>query len=89
MAAPTVGPSPSIMLNTPAGTPASCMISAKIWALNGAISDGFSTMVHPTARAGATLQVIWFIGQFHGVMKPQTPIGSLTIFVLPRLCSNS
>ena len=45
----------------------------------GAISDGFSTMVQPTASAGATLQAIWFIGQFHGVMKPQTPIGSFTI----------
>ena len=29
MAAPTVGPSPFTMLNTPGGTPASCMICVK------------------------------------------------------------
>ena len=82
------GPSPLTRLNTPAGTPAASMISAKIWAENGAISDGFSTMVQPTASAGATLQAIWLIGQFHGVMKPQTPIGSLAISVVPR-CGSS
>ncbi len=32
-------------------------------------------MVQPAASAGATLQAIWLIGQFQGVMKPQTPIG--------------
>jgi hypothetical protein len=67
------------MLNTPAGTPAACMISAKMWPENGATSEGFSTMVQPVAMAGATLQTIWFRGQFQGVMNPQTPIGSLTI----------
>ena len=36
-------------------------------------------MVQPVASAGATLQAIWLIGQFQGVMKPQTPIGSLTM----------
>ena len=46
-------------------------------------------MVQPVARAGPTLQAIWFTGQFHGVMKAQTPIGSLTIRVVPRSCSNS
>jgi len=30
-------------------------------------------MVQPAARAGATLQVIWLIGQFHGVIRPHTP----------------
>ncbi len=29
-------------------------------------SDGFSSMVQPAASAGATLQAIWFSGQFHG-----------------------
>ena len=65
------------------------MISAKIWPENGATSDGFSTMVQPVASAGATLQAIWFSGQFHGVIRPQTPIGSLTISVAPRCSSNS
>ena len=45
-------------------------------------------MVQPAAIAGATLQAIWFSGQFQGVMKPQTPADSLTIRVLPR-SSNS
>jgi hypothetical protein len=36
---------------------------------NGAISLGLSTMVQPTASAGATLQAIWFTGQFHGVIR--------------------
>ena len=44
---PTPGPSPLTMLNTPAGTPASCMISANRMLDIGAISEGFSTMVHP------------------------------------------
>ena len=46
-------------------------------------------MVQPTASAGATLQAIWLTGQFHGVMKPHTPIGSRAISVLPRRVWNS
>ena len=46
-------------------------------------------MVQPTASAGATLQAIWLTGQFHGVMKPQTPIGSRAMSVVPRSVSNS
>ena len=55
IASPTVGPSPLTRLNTPFGTPASCMTSAKMMALSGAISDGFSTMVQPAASAGRDL----------------------------------
>ena len=58
MAAPTVGPSPFTRLKTPAGTPASSSTSAKRMALNGATSEGFSTIVQPAAKAGATLQAI-------------------------------
>ncbi|MNV53091.1 hypothetical protein D3C71_1452180 [compost metagenome] len=65
------------------------MISAQRRPDRGATSDGFSTMVQPTARAGATLQPIWFDGQFHGVMKAQTPMGSRLIRVEPRASSNS
>ena len=32
--------------------------------------------MHPVANAGTTFKAIWLIGQFHGVIKPQTPIGS-------------
>ena len=38
----------------------------------GANSDGFRTIVQPAASAGATLQAIWLIGQFHGVIMPDT-----------------
>jgi len=73
-------------LNTPAGTPAASRISAKICPVKGDFSDGLSTMVQPVASAGKTFTAIWFIGQFHGVIRPQTPIGSLTTSVAPR-CS--
>ena len=86
---PTVGPSPLTRLKTPLGTPASCSASAKMMAFNGATSLGFSTMVQPAARAGPTLQTIWLIGQFHGVIRPTTPIGSRAISVVPFICSNS
>ncbi|MBS1172935.1 MAG: Uncharacterized protein H6R12_1765 [Proteobacteria bacterium] len=88
-AAPTVGPSPWTRLKTPLGTPASCRISAKMCPENGAISDGLSTMVQPVASAGATLQAIWFAGQFQGVMSPHTPTGSRTMRVVPCIFSNS
>ena len=39
------------------------------------------------AMAGAILLTIWLIGQFHGVMRPATPIGSRTIRVLPCISS--
>ena len=45
-------------------------------------------MVQPVASAGNTLTAIWFIGQFHGVIRPQTPIGSFTTSVAPRCSSN-
>ncbi len=88
-AAPTTGPSPWTRLKTPGGVPAASRISAKIWPEKGAISEGLSTTVQPTARAGATLAQIWWIGQFQGVMKPQTPIGSLITRLVPRSSSNS
>src|SRR5882757_6250393 len=88
IAAPTVGPSPLMRLNTPAGTPAACITSAQITAENGAISDGFNTTVQPVASAGQTLAAIWLIGQFQGVINAQTPIGSFTMRVSPRCSSN-
>jgi hypothetical protein len=64
------------------------MTSDQMMASSGASSDGFSTMVQPAAMAGRTLQAIWLIGQFHGVISPHTPIGSRTIRVLPSTDSN-
>jgi hypothetical protein len=77
------------MLNTPAGVPASCMISAKMIASSGAISEGLSTTVQPAASAGATLATIWFSGQFHGVMSAATPTGSRRTVLLPCVVSNA
>ena len=65
------------------------MISAKRIAFSGATSDGLSTIVQPAASAGATLQAIWFSGQFQGVIIPHTPMGSRTISVVPIGRSNS
>ena len=62
MASPTTGPVPVTRLNTPAGTPASSMISARMNAFSGATSLGFSTTVQPTASAGATFAAIWCSG---------------------------
>ena len=48
--------------------------------------------MHPAARAGITLRQTWFIGQFHGVIRAQTPFGSYKIFWFfacsPRIFSN-
>ena len=74
-------------MNTPFGTPASCRISAKIKAEVGVNSDGFRIMVQPAASAGATLQAIWFSGQFHGVIMPMTPTGSRTTMAEPTFSS--
>ncbi|MCY1223116.1 hypothetical protein D9M72_352280 [compost metagenome] len=65
------------------------MISAKIRASSGAISDGLSTTVQPAASAGATLAAIWFNGQFHGVISAATPMASRRMQLLPRVVSNS
>jgi hypothetical protein len=62
MASPTTGPVPETRLNTPAGRPMPSMISARMKALRGATSLGLSTTVHPAARAGATLAMIWCRG---------------------------
>ncbi|MNE99931.1 hypothetical protein D3C80_1986790 [compost metagenome] len=75
IAEPTVGPSPLTRLKTPAGTPASCKTSANRTVLTAENSLGLSTIVHPAASAGPTLTMTWLTGQFHGVIRPHTPIG--------------
>ena len=89
IACPTSGPVPLTRLNTPPGAPAASTISAKRIPLIGAISLGFNTTVQPAASAGATLQTIWFNGQFQGVISAATPIGSLTMRLVPRRRLNS
>ena len=41
------------------------------------------------AKAGATLQAIWFRGQFQGVIMPTTPMGSRTTSALPMVSSKA
>jgi hypothetical protein len=65
------------------------MISANIRPERGAISLGFKIMVQPAAMAGATLQTIWFNGQFHGVIIATTPIGSRKTRVPARSLDHS
>ena len=76
MARPT-SPSPSTMLNTPAGAPHSWMIAASAWAMAGVGDAGWSTTVSPNASAGAAFQAGMAIGKFHGVINPNTPSASL------------
>ena len=84
-----MGPYPLTKLNTPFGTPASCIISASNIEQYGDISLGLRTIVHPLAIAADTFVVIWFIGQFHGVIIPITPIASFLMVYPPSSFSNS
>src|SRR4051795_7257789 len=60
IASPTTGPYPGTRLKTPAGsTPASSMTSARMNALSGVTSLGFTTTEQPAAIAGATFAQIW------------------------------
>ena len=77
-------PSPLTKLKTPCGTPTLSKISAKMIAANGVSSEGLSTTVLPAANAPANLIAVWFVGKFHGVIKPATPIASFITTLLPR-----
>ena len=68
--------SPVTTEKTPAGTPASSASAAIASAESGVCSAGFSTIVQPTASAGADLRVGIAAGKFHGVMPAVTPIAS-------------
>jgi hypothetical protein len=57
--------------------------------LSGAISEGLRTTVQPAASAGATLHMIWLMGQFQGVIMPTTPTGSYSVAVVPCTVSNA
>ena len=85
---PTAAPSPYTILKTPAGTPASSIIRVSRLADRGANSLGLSTMVQPAAMAGATLHMTWFMGQFQGVIRAQTPAASRRISDWPAVSSN-
>src|ERR1700740_1663733 len=73
---------------TPFGTPARSASSHKANAENGVAVAGFSTIVHPAAKAGPALRVIIAVRKFHGVIAAQTPTGSLvTTMRLSAACA--
>ena len=61
---------------TPGGTPASSASAAIARAESGVCSAGLSTIVQPTASAGADFRVTMAEGKFQGVMPAVTPTGS-------------
>ena len=65
-----------MMLTTPGGKSISCKISARRKAVNDVVSAGLSTTVFPQASAGAIFHAAIIKGKFHGMICPQTPIGS-------------
>ena len=70
-----MAPSPVTMLTTPFGSPAISQISAKSSAVSEVNSAGLSTLVLPSAIAGAIFQASISSGKFHGMIWPQTPTG--------------
>ena len=74
--APACAPVPWTTLKTPAGRPASAVMSASNDAVSGAHSGGLATTVFPAARAGPIRQVASISGAFQGVMIAVTPAGS-------------
>lgn len=79
-AAPVSRDSPVTTLTTPGGNPACPNSSANTSVETGACSDGFTTIVHPAASAGASFQVSSISGEFHGVMAATTPTGSRLVY---------
>ena len=75
-------------LNTPFGSPASAITSAiRRPPETGVSSDGFRTIVFPTARAMAKPREDKVSGKFQGVITETTPNGSrTTMLTLP--CSD-
>lgn len=54
---------------------------ASLLTVNGAFSLLFKTTVFPAASAGATFILNIARGKFHGMIKPTTPYGSLTVML--------
>ena len=74
---PTSWPADVTTLRTPAGMSVSSSASLpSSVAHHGVSGAGLSTTVFPAARAGATLARLIWLGKFHGVMAPTTPVAS-------------
>src|SRR5499427_434979 len=78
-ASPTTGPGPGRKLNTPAGTPASVMISASSAQHAEVLGAGTQITALPAAMAGANNSAPIVYGQFHGLMTPTTPSGTRSV----------
>ena len=63
---PTTSPEPWTILITPGGTPASSQILASSKVPLGVNSEGFKTIVHPEANAGAIFHAASNNGKFQG-----------------------
>ena len=68
-----VSPAPVMMFTTPGGRSACWRISAKMSAVSGVVSAGFSTTVLPAASAGAIFHASMSSGKFHGITCAATP----------------
>lgn len=68
IAAPASCPYPGTILTTPSGIPESIRIYPSINADNGVFSAGLSTVVHPVAITGASLNAAIRIGKFQGII---------------------
>src|ERR1700735_5845676 len=76
--APASGPKPVTMLTTPSGSPASSNNSTRLMVDSGVSSVGLITQVLPQTRAGKSFHEGIALGQFQGVIMPQTPTGIRT-----------
>ena len=79
----TVSPGPVTTFSTPAGSPASPKIEARVRFVRGVLLAGFSTRVFPEIRTGAIFQPMIRAGMFQGIMAAQTPRGFFTVKAYP------
>ena len=79
MASPTLSPGPVSTLTAPPGMPASTARSARRSTVSGVTDGGLMMQVLPVIRAAASFHATMSVGKFHGVMRPTTPRGSLTV----------
>src|SRR4029077_12000644 len=82
--APTTSPRPITTLQSPFGSLASCTHSSHACVCNALSSLGLITVVHPAARADASLAHRKNEFAFQGVIKPATPTGSKVTVVLSQ-----
>ncbi len=71
-ARPVSGP-PCTRLNTPAGSPAACMISPSAAPVAGVSSDGLNTTVLPAISAELAIPIESATGKLNGAITPKTP----------------